>query len=191
MIEFNSWLSEVVVAYSKLGWYFGLLFAFLENIFPPFPIFVIIGANVAAYGLFIGFLISYIGRVSGAIFTFSFIRAIFYDRFDKRFKETGKFKKFEKWLGKRSFLQLLLVLSFPFTPNAVIHAVAALSTISKRKYIWALVLGNFFMISFVSFVAYNLKLATATNSWIRVIVILVVFAMVAVVGKLVEKKLDL
>ncbi len=194
MFDFSSfaeWMNKFVEWYTSLSWVFGMFLAFLENIFPPLPIIAIVGANVASYGLVIGFIISYIGRVSGAALTFSILRKLFYNRFQNKSTKWKRLYKFEKWLSERSFGSLLIVLSLPFAPYSLIHLAASISDISKKKYFLTLILGNFFMILFLSLIGYNFRLFLITKDLGSMIFAISFFIIVYGIGKVIEKRMHL
>ena len=54
----------------------GILLTFLKSFIPPMPTIVIVGVNAAVYGLWAGFLYSWIGMVAGCLTTFLIVRKI-------------------------------------------------------------------------------------------------------------------
>lgn len=60
--------------FRSLGPLPGILLTFLKSFVPPLPTIVIVGANAAIYGMWLGFLYSWIGLVSGSLLTFLLIR---------------------------------------------------------------------------------------------------------------------
>ena len=59
-------LTELISDYRELGPIPGILLPFFEAFLPFLPLFVFVTANANAFGLWIGFLLSWAGAVSGA-----------------------------------------------------------------------------------------------------------------------------
>ena len=70
--QVESWLQE----YSSLGLLPGILLSFIEAFLPILPLIVIVMGNAAAYGLWWGFLFSWIGVCAGAITVFWLARKL-------------------------------------------------------------------------------------------------------------------
>lgn len=68
--EFMEFVQELLADYEKLGPLPGILLPFIEAFLPFLPLFVFVLANGAAYGLFEGFLYSWIGASFGSLGVF-------------------------------------------------------------------------------------------------------------------------
>lgn len=169
----------------------GFVLAFIENMFPPLPIFAIVIANVSAFGLIIGFLISFLGHYAGATVVFLFIRNVIKPRVDKRIKPDSKIKRFEKWVAKREFHTLLVILSLPFIPYFLTNISAGISNVSKKKYLLALGIGNFLMTLFLSVVGVTFDKAMSEGNYTALIYPALLIVVAYVIGKVIETKVDL
>lgn len=122
------------------GFLFGILFPFIEAIFPPLPIFVIGTVNVFLFGFWPAVLYTWIGSTLGALFMYG----IFY-HFRKRFlRIENRFKKLKhgiEWVNSKGFWVYFALLSFPFTPTMMVSALAGLSGQKVKQYALALILG--------------------------------------------------
>lgn len=64
----------LIEKYKLLGPLFGIFLTSVEAFLPFIPLFVIVVANAGAYGLFWGFLLSWLGTVAGSYLFFLMIR---------------------------------------------------------------------------------------------------------------------
>lgn len=187
----NTYIELVEFYTEKLGLLGGFILSFVENIFPPLPIFAIVIANVTAFGTVFGFLISFAGHFAGAYTVFVFMRLFVKPRLIKKIKPDSKIVKFERWFSKRSFHALLVILSLPFFPYFFINIAAGISDISKRLYLYALFIGNFFMTLYLSVVGVTFKKAMQDNNYYALIYPVLLMGVAYITGKVIEKKVHL
>ena len=69
-------IEHVLQGYRGLGPLLGVLLPMLEAFLPFLPLIVFVLANAAAYGFFVGFLLSWVGTCAGSFCVFLFIRWI-------------------------------------------------------------------------------------------------------------------
>ena len=67
-------IMELIKAYRSFGPLPGILLPMLEAFLPFLPLFLFVMANANAFGLWFGFLFSWIGAFSGALLVFLLIR---------------------------------------------------------------------------------------------------------------------
>lgn len=185
----NEWLSvekviELSEQYRALGPLIGLFFPFIESFLPFLPLFVFVFANASAYGLWLGFLLSWIGALLGSYAVFLLIRKYGQARIFRAFTKRVRVQQLMHWVERNGFGPLFLFICFPFTPSALVNLVAGLSDIKKKHYFFTLLAGKFVMIFTVSFIGYDLK-ALLTQPIRTAIVLLIVF-LLWLVGKRIE-----
>lgn len=181
-------LNEIMQSYRALGPIIGILLPMLEAFLPFLPLVVFIVANVTAYGLFVGFLLSWVGSVIGAYLVFLFVRKFGRVRILGFLMKHKRITKLIHWVDRNGFGPLFLLLCFPFTPSAVVNVVAALSNIRKTTYLTAVTLGKLIMIFVISFIGSDLQ-ALVTQP-IRTAIVVVLIALLWLLGKYFEKRLD-
>ncbi len=178
----------VIEWYQKLGILGGFFIAMFENFFPPLPIWLIVSANSIAFGTILGFLISFSGHAVGGIIVFYFVRAILKPRIDKHLKPGSKIRKFEKWIEKRSFAFLLVTMSQPFVPFSLVIFSAAISNIRKKVFIPALIIGNFIMISFLTYIGSRVDLIIKERDFKSLSIVAIILFAAFLLGKAIEKR---
>lgn len=181
-------LSNLTNEYRALGPIIGILLPFLEAFLPFLPLVVFIVANVTAYGLLFGFLLSWIGSVAGAYTVFLVIRKYGRARVLGFITRHEKIQKLILWVERNGFGPLFLLICFPFTPSAIINIVAGLSNMKKNTYLWTVTLGKFIMISVVSFIGSDIK--SFVTQPLRTAIVVLVIANLWFVGKWIEKRIN-
>ena len=151
MKQVESWLQE----YSNLGPLPGILLSFIEAFLPILPLIVIVMGNAAAYGLWWGFLFSWIGVCAGSITVFWLARKLggrlgLY--IQKRMPGT---QRFFHWIEEKGFTPIFILYCFPFTPSALINIASGISTVSIRTFIIAVMAGKSVMIFMVAFIGHD------------------------------------
>ena len=182
-------IENMVSQYRSLGGpIIGLFLPFLEAFLPFLPLVVFVVANASAFGLWIGFLLSWIGSVAGSYVFFLIVRH--FGKHPKlRFLTSGKkVQHLIKWVDMNGISPLFVLLCFPFTPSVLVNIVAGLSHIRKEFYLIVLLAGKFVMILGMSVLGYDLK-ALLTNP-VRLGCAAIAIVLLWWIGKLIEKRLN-
>jgi uncharacterized membrane protein YdjX (TVP38/TMEM64 family) len=175
--------------YRSFGVLPGIAATLLESFFPILPMFVFVMANAAAFGLWKGFLISWIGACLGSILVFWLTRKIGQKRFFRFVSRHRKVRQFMHWMERHGFGPMFLLYCFPFTPSALVNIVAGLSRISRQQFILAVLLGKMIMIFTISFIGYDI--VALVRQPLRTVAIAVVVILLWYAGKRVEARFSL
>ncbi|MCM3386514.1 TVP38/TMEM64 family protein [Ureibacillus chungkukjangi] len=181
-------IENLAAHYRTLGPLIGILLPFIEAFLPFLPLVVIVVANASSYGLWIGFLLSWIGTVLGSYVVFLLTRRFGKHPRLKVFIEKEKVQKLIKWVDMRGLSPLFILLCFPFTPSVLVNIVAGLSNIKKKYYLIVVMAGKFIMIASMSVLGYDLK-ALITDP-VKLIIAGVGIFLLWIVGKGIEKHLN-
>ncbi|WP_243370605.1 TVP38/TMEM64 family protein [Tetzosporium hominis] len=181
-------LEEIMNSYKTLGPVIGILLPMLEAFLPFLPLVVFIVANVTAYGLLYGFVLSWAGSVVGSYLVFLIIRKYGRARILNFLTKHQRISRLIHWVERNGFGPLFLLLCFPFTPSAIVNVVAGLSNIRKSTYLTALILGKLIMIFVISFIGADIR--ALISQPIRTAIVAAVIALLWVIGKYFEKRLD-
>lgn len=181
-------LETVLKYYEDLGPFLGIFLTFLEAFMPFLPLIVIVVANASAYGLVLGFLLSWLGTVLGAYCVFLLVRKFGKHSRLRFLTEQKNVKKLIRFVDMRGMTLLLVLLCFPFTPVIVVNIVAGLSNIKRQYYFITLLLGKPVMILFMSYIGNDLR--SILTSPMKLIVVGVSIIIVWLAGKAVETYLN-
>jgi uncharacterized membrane protein YdjX (TVP38/TMEM64 family) len=172
--------------YSDLGPLPGILLPLLESLLPILPLVVFVFANSAAYGMWLGFLYSWIGACIGAMLVFLIARWFgrrFGPRIRRRFPKT---ERFFTWVERKGFTPIFLLSCFPFSPSALINISAGLSNMPLHSFMTAIILGKAVMIFTLSFIGSDLQ-AMVDQPW-RIAVAVAVLVLMWLGGKKLESR---
>ncbi len=181
-------IEHVAAQYRTFGPLIGLLLPFIEAFLPFLPLVVFVVANASAFGLWLGFLLSWLGSAAGSYVIFLLVRH--FGKHPKFRFITGskKVKKLIQWVDMNGISPLFVLLCFPFTPSVIVNIVAGLSHIHKKYYLIVLLAGKFVMILGMSVLGYDLK--SLLTSPVRLIVAGIAIVVLWWIGKLIEKRLN-
>lgn len=107
-----------------------------------FPFMILSGAAGIVYGLAWGTVISWAGEVAGAILMFILVRYFFRQSAERWIAKSPYLKQVDDYSAANGFKALLIARLLPLAPSGIITAVAAISRISARDFLWATVLGK-------------------------------------------------
>lgn len=179
---------ELIQKYRSFGPIPGLLLPFLEAFLPFLPLVVFVLANASAFGLWFGFLFSWLGSVAGAMLVFFIFRKYGQKRMLRFLHKHEKVQKLMDWVDRHGFGPLFLMLCFPFTPSALVNVVAGLSKISPVQYGLAVLAGKMVMIFTISFVGYDI--VSLIQKPIRTVIVLLIIVILWYAGKRIEIRLN-
>jgi uncharacterized membrane protein YdjX (TVP38/TMEM64 family) len=182
-------IMELIQHYRALGPLPGIFLPMLEAFLPFLPLFLFVMANASAFGLWFGFLFSWIGASLGAFFVFILVRKYGQKRLLSFLHNHPKVRKLMTWVEEHGFGPLFLLLCFPFTPSAVVNIVAGLSRISIAQYMLAVLTGKVVMIFTISFIGYDIR--SLITQPLRTAIVLFVIFILWYVGKRIEVKLNI
>ncbi|WP_079529356.1 TVP38/TMEM64 family protein [Halobacillus hunanensis] len=166
----------------------GIILPMFEAFLPILPLIVFVLANSVVYGLFKGFLYSWIGTAFGSILVFMLVRRLGQKRFFKIIRKNKQVRRVMTWLEEHGFGPLFLLMCFPFSPSSIINVVAGLSTVSRQQFILAVLLGKSVMIFTVAYVGSSI--ASFAQNPVKSIVVGVCILLFWILGKFIEKRLQ-
>lgn len=161
-IDIMSWLTEerlrtLLEQYRSLGPLPGVGLTFMKSFVPPLPTIAIVGLNAAVYGLWLGFLYSWIGLVAGCTVTFLIIRAIATHPYLAKWAKRPKVAKAMTWVRQSGFSYVFLLSLFPVGPFVVINMAAGLAGMKLRSFLIALCAGKAIMVLAVSYIGNDVE----------------------------------
>ncbi len=181
-------LAELISDYRNLGPIPGLLLPFVEAFLPFLPLFVFVTANANAFGLWIGFLLSWTGAVAGAMVVFYLSRKYGKKKALSFLHRHSAVQKAMLWINHHGFGPLFILLCFPFTPSAIVNIVCGLSDISPKQYMLAVFAGKLVMIFTISYIGHDIM--SLIREPVKSIIVGIVIFLLWLVGKQVEMRLN-
>lgn len=169
----------------------GILIIIIESFIPPLPLGVFVALNCNAFGLILGVIISWAATIIGCILSYLLFNnistKIIYKLSNK--KTIERIEKGKERIKKISFSGLVLIIALPFSPAFLINILAGVSSISKRKFTMALLIGKISTISFWGIIGKSfIESMTDINALIYIVIALII---AYVLSKIVSKKMNI
>nr|WP_255731270.1 TVP38/TMEM64 family protein [Solibacillus sp. MA9] len=177
----------MIEKYKLLGPWFSVFLTSVEAFLPFLPLFVIVVANAGAYGLFWGFMLSWLATVVGSYLFFLMIRYFGNHRLLQKLKGQKQVKQLIHWVDVRGFTPLFVLLCLPFTPIVVVNTVAGLSHLKKKYYFLTLLISKPVMIFLISYLGSDLR--AILSSPMKIVVSCLIIAVIWALGKWIERYL--
>ncbi|WP_414051138.1 TVP38/TMEM64 family protein [Macrococcus animalis] len=182
---------EAIKGYFETFESFGIIIAFLlpflEAFVPILPIALFAVVNVNTYGLFLGFIITWLGAFCGAYIVFLLVRKYGQHKFLRHLNNHPHTLKFIRRVDEKGIMPLFILLCFPFTPSSVINVVAGLSTVNIKYYLIAVLCGKAVMLFMLSFIGNDIYSFVREPK--KSIIVAIVLFLLWVIGKLLEKRI--
>lgn len=180
-------IQSIIEQYSNLGPIPGILFPLLESFFPFLPLLVIVAGNGAAFGLWLGFLYSWIGVTLGGFLVFLLARKYGVRAKNYIVKKFPQAHSIVDLLQTKGFTVLFLLSLFPFTPSVVVNVVSGAVGVPSATYLTAVILGKALMIFSMAYIGYD-YLDILKNP-IQIVAIFIIVFVLWFVGKKIEKRM--
>jgi uncharacterized membrane protein YdjX (TVP38/TMEM64 family) len=182
-------IEGLLKAYGEAGGpLLGIGIPLVESFFPFLPLVVIIMANAAAFGLWQGFIYSWIGSVVGSFLLFLLVRKYGQAKFFNFLTRHPHVESGLRWFEQKGFGPLFIILCFPFTPVIIVNVMSGLSKIKVYQFLLAITLSKIIMIFMMSYVGADFR--SFIEKPIKALIAVVVLVVVWYIGKHVEKKLE-
>ena len=128
-----------------------ILLAMIESLIPVLPLVAIVTLNVAAHGMVLGFLYSWIGSAVGSTLVFLFFRRVV-KPYALRFSvKHPKLEKARNWVnGKLKWQALFFIIIMPFTPSSFVNFSIGMSDFDEKLYLKVMVSAKIIMLILLS-----------------------------------------
>ena len=181
-------LQNLVQDYLLLSICVGFFSSFIESFIPMLPLVAIVTANAALFGMVKGFLISWLGSVTGTICLFLLVSKIGENSKLLEKIKNEKIKKAILWVDKKGFKLLFIAYACPFLPDCVITIASAITKRDKTTFMSAVLSGKFIMFLVVSYIGQDIY--GFITSPIKIIGFCVVVFLAWVLGNKLNKDLE-
>lgn len=128
-----------------------ILLAMVESLIPMLPLVAIVTLNVAAHGMVLGFLYSWIGSALGSTLVFLFFRRLV-KPYALRFADRHpKVAKAQEWVnGRLKWQALFFIIIMPFTPSSFVNFAVGMSDFDEKLYIKVMITAKIIMLVLLS-----------------------------------------
>jgi uncharacterized membrane protein YdjX (TVP38/TMEM64 family) len=179
-------IKKLLDRYSELGPLPGILLPFLEAFLPILPLVVFVVANASAYGMWFGFLYSWIGVCAGSFLVFLLARRFSYRYGDRIRRRFPKSEKLFSWIENKGFTPIFVLACFPFSPSVIVNITSGLSKVPLHTFLIAILLGKGVMIFTLSFLGHDLQ-AMVDQPW-RIVMAIGILILLWLAGRKLEAR---
>ena len=180
-------IKELLEQFRAFGPLPGIVLPFLEAFLPFLPLFIFVAGNALVFGLWFGFLYSWIGASLGALVVFFLVRRFARQRVIRFIAKRKTIQTTMHWFERRGFGAIFLILCFPFTPSSLVNIVAGLSQMNVISFSIAVLLGKMVMIFIVSFIGHDIF--DLLKNPLQLILVACLTAVLWIGGKFLEAKI--
>ncbi|MDQ0173324.1 putative membrane protein YdjX (TVP38/TMEM64 family) [Paenibacillus tundrae] len=161
-LDIMSYITEENIRYwleqfRSLGPLPGILLTFMKSFVPPLPTLLIVGVNGAVYGLWAGFIYSWIGMVLGCTVTFLLVREIGKSAFVERWANKPRVQRSMVWIRRNAFSYVFLLSIFPVGPFVIINVAAGIARMRLLSFLLVVGCGKAIMIFCVTYIGSNVE----------------------------------
>ncbi|MBQ3021179.1 MAG: TVP38/TMEM64 family protein [Bacilli bacterium] len=188
MKDLDILLTNLLMSIGVWGYILSCLCIIIESIIPILPLSVFITLLFYKFGVFIGFIISYIFTIIGCIVSYNIFNSKLRIKLDNYIirKDSKNLDKIVKNIRNVKFVNLSLLIALPFTPAFLINIACGLANVSKKKYFLALVIGKVFLVIFWGLV--GTSVITSIKNPINLIYIGLLLILCFLISRFVSKK---
>lgn len=141
-------IEEIVEVLQRFGFLAGTFLIILESMIPILPLGLFVAFNFSAYGIPLGFLISYISTIIGCILAYFLSSRLLGMYIDRKSKEYKKLDMIVKKIKKIKFANLVLITALPFSPAFLINIAAGIVKMDLKKFIATLCIAKISIVYF-------------------------------------------
>lgn len=172
--------------FGDLGPLAPIALAMVESFFPPLPLVAIIALNVAAHGVLLGFLYSWIGVAMGGTVMFLFWRRVVKRFFWKVASRSARLQKAQNWVNHFDTAALFMLALLPFTPTSFLHLAFGISDFNERRYLITLYGAKAIMVAMMA--VFGQSLVSSLRNPVYLVLAIVIWAAMYWVSKRFCKK---
>lgn len=167
-----------------------ILLAMVESLVPVLPLVAIVTLNVAAHGMVLGFLYSWIGSALGSTLVFLFFRRLVKPYALRFAVRHPKIEKARDWVnGKLKWQALFFIMIMPFTPSSFVNFAIGMSDFDEKLYIKVMVGAKIIMLILLSLFGQSVVQALKNPAFLLVAGVLAV--LLYLISKYINKKNNL
>lgn len=188
MKNLDIWLTNFLLSIGMWGYVLSCFLILIESIVPALPLSIFITLLFYKFGVFIGFIISYVFTILGCILSYKIFNSKLRYKLDNYINKNDmvKLDKLKMRINKINFNSLCLIIAIPFTPAFLINIAAGLTNMNFKKYLYALMIGKIFLIIFWGFI--GTSLINSFKNPINLVYIIVLLIICFIISKLVSKR---
>ncbi|MGL4912236.1 MAG: TVP38/TMEM64 family protein [Romboutsia sp.] len=130
----------------------GFILIVLETFAPILPLMAIVLANAFVLGMWMGFLVSWVGSSIASIILYYVAKKFSKMKFFTRYESNIKVVKIKSWIKKQGFNSIFISYACPFIPDFLITTTSGFAEFDIKTFISGMVCGKFIMFLLISYI---------------------------------------
>lgn len=130
----------------------GFILIVIETFAPVLPLLAIVVANAFVLGMWMGFLVSWLGSGIASVLLYYAANKFSKWKFFKRYENNYKVNKITTWIKKQGFNSIFISYACPFIPDFLITIASGFAGLDIKTFIPGMVCGKFVMFLLISYV---------------------------------------
>lgn len=157
----------------------------METFLPLLPLIAIVLANSFVLGMWLGFLVSWLGSSIAAIILYYIANKFSTVKFIKRCINNEKSLRIIKWIQKQGFNTMFISYACPFIPDFLITIASGFTSVDIKDFILGMISGKFVMFLLISYVGDDMT--EFLNNPAKIIILSVGIMLSWIVGQNINK----
>jgi len=135
-------IAAQIELYGWIAFLISIAAVIVQTFFPVVPFVLLAGANVLAFGFWLGFAISWIGAVLAALTNFLLARYVGREWAEKRMEHHSFVKNLNRYAETKGFIVILFARWIPILPSSAVNTAAGISKVPFRAFLFATLIGK-------------------------------------------------
>ena len=135
----------------------GFIIIAVETFLPVLTLLARVVANAFVLGMWMGFLVSWIGSSVASILLYYLANKFSKSSFFKRYQDSEKLNKITRWIKKQGFNSIFISYACPFIPDFLITVASGFSGLDLKTFASGMVCGKFVMFLLISYVGEDIN----------------------------------
>lgn len=174
--------------YKLLAAIVGFFIIAIETFIPTLPLVLIIVANAFILGMWIGFIVSWLGSSIAATLLYLLAFKISKGKFVQKYKQKEKVRNVIGWIKKQNFTSLFICYMCPFVPDFLITISSGLSQSNYKTFILGMTSGKFVMFLLLSYMGQDFW--NIFKDPIKIIILIMILSVFWILGKKINNKIN-
>ena len=160
----------------------------LETFFPILPLLAIVMTNSFVLGMWLGFLVSWIGSSIASVILYLIANKCSEIKILNKYKNSQKIEKIINWIKKQGFNTIFISYACPFIPDFLVTVASGFTSVNIKDFTLGMISGKFVMFLLISYVGEDIT--ELLTSPIKIIVLSFAIMISWVVGQIINRKID-
>jgi uncharacterized membrane protein YdjX (TVP38/TMEM64 family) len=135
-------IATYIQSYGWLAFLISILAIIVQTFFPVVPFVLLAGANVLVFGLWLGFMVSWVGAVLAAMANFLLARYVGKEWAEKKMGHHSFVQKLNRYAETKGFIIILFARWIPILPSGAVNTAAGISRVPFSIFLAATILGK-------------------------------------------------